>query len=359
MIEVSSLSPASLRSTTALHEADTARLRPREQPGHDTTSAFPHLRADLDRVRGLLTAIDVPGRDGMADLLHSRPDATRRWIRPRLTLLAYYAVAGVQRPASNEAVRAAAGCELMHVASLCHDDILDDAPLRRGKPSVNARWGPQLALLAGDFLITTAWALFAEIGARPALAAAQAGQEMTRGVILEAADRYALPRTESTYFDVIRGKTAALTELAARLGAMQAQGDHSVENAVAEFGLQLGTAYQLYDDVIDLLATKDELGKPINKDIPNGIYTLPVLRALPSTPELLHLLHRDMSARHAERARQLVVASGAVEEVRGLAQQMIDGGLSKLEDQAAIDPAAAAGLAWHARSLVRPAPAAT
>ncbi len=285
---------------------------------------FPHLDADLDRVRDVLGPARLPSRNTPTGLTDEAPDASRRMVRPTLTLLSYYLLTDPAVPAQDRAVRAAAGVELLHLGSLYHDDVIDHAYQRRGRPSANAVWGSHLAVLGGDSVTFSGARLLAELGQREVLAGMTVGEQMCEGMMIEAADLYAASRTEQSYLDGIDGKTAALLSLACRVGAMQAGRDEADEEALADFGRQFGMAYQLFDDILDLTSTAAEMGKPVNSDLPEGIYTLPAIRAAARDRDLARLLRKTMTGEEAERARELVIASGAVEEARGLADTFMD-----------------------------------
>lgn len=315
--------------------------------------AFPALESDLDRVREIVGMADVPSRSELTPLTR-QPAGHRHLIRPTLALLSYYVLAGTERAADVRAVKAAAAVELLHMASLYHDDVIDDARRRRGRPSVNIVWGARLAVLAGDLLFTSASRILSELGRREPMMVAETAQRICSGMIAETADRFLLSRTEAAYLEVTGAKTAELLSLACRLGAMQAGRDPEAEEDLAGFGWHLGMAYQVRDDILDLTATTGELGKPANSDIVEGVYTLPVIRALGREPSLARLLRRGLTAADAERARQLVLSCGAVEEARQVADTHVETALRRLDllqFRGLGDPRSREGLAGYVRSI--------
>lgn len=314
-------------------------------------TVFPALESDLGRVREILGLAGVPDRPDLASLTRQPPGGHGRLIRPTLALLSYYALAGPERAAGVRAVRAAAAVELLHMASLYHDDVIDEARQRRGRPSVNSVWGARMAVLAGDLLVVSASRILAELGEREALTAAEAGERACGAVIAETADRFLLSRTEEAYMEVTGAKTAELLSLACRLGAMQAGRGPEGEEALARFGWHLGLAYQVRDDILDLTATAGNLGKPANSDIVEGIYTLPVIRALAREPALARLLRRGLTASDAEAARRLVLSCGAVDEARQVVDAHMDAALRHLGSLG--DPRSREALADYARSVMR------
>ena len=314
-------------------------------------TVFPFLDADLGRVRDLLGPVRVPGRPELAALTGDQPGTSRRLVRPTLTLLSYYVLADPTEPASDRAVRAAAAVELVHLGSLYHDDVIDHAFERRGGASVNAVWGAQLAVLAGDFVITTGLRMMAELGQREALSGTSTCELMCTSTVAEAADRYVASRSEQSYMDAIDGKTAGLLSLACRLGAMQAARGQEQQEAPARFGRQLGLAYQLRDDILDLTSSAEEMGKPVNADLPQGIYTLPVIRAAARDADLRRLLREGMTQEDATRARELVIATGAVDEAQAVADGLVEQAAGQLA-ALACPPHLRQGITAYARAVL-------
>ncbi|MBP2705963.1 polyprenyl synthetase family protein [Microbispora sp. RL4-1S] len=319
----------------------------------NVSHAFPALESDLERVRELVVPADSPRRSDVTAptvLIGQPAGARRRLIRPTLTLLSYYVFAGPERATDVRAVKAAAAVELLHMASLYHDDVIDDARQRRGRPSANSVWGARMAVLAGDLLFVNGSRIVAELGRREALVVTEAIQHTCAGAIAETADRFRLSRTEEAYLEVTGAKTAELLSLACRLGAMQAGQGPEAEEAIARFGWHLGLAYQVRDDVLDLTATTAELGKPANSDIMEGVYTLPVIRALAREPALARLLRHGVTAADAEAARRLVLSCGAVDEAREVAATHLREAIRRLDGLG--DPRSREGLAGYARSVL-------
>ncbi|MFI5538307.1 polyprenyl synthetase family protein [Nocardia sp. NPDC051900] len=314
-------------------------------------AVFPHLEADLDRVRDVLGLVQLPGRPELAVLTDEGPDSSRRLVRPTLTLLSYYLLTDPAVPADDRVVRAAAAVELLHLGSLYHDDVIDHAYERRGHPSANAVWGSHLVVLGGDSAIFASGRMLAELGQREALAGMSTGDRMCAGMVIEATDQHVASRSEQSYLDAIDGKTAALLSLACRVGAMQAGRPEDEEEALAEFGRHFGLAYQLRDDILDLTSTAEEMGKPVNADLPEGIYTLPVIRAAARDQGLARLLGRAMTGEEATRVRKIVIASGAVDEAQAVAEEFMDRAVGQLAAVAA-DPRAREMMAAYARSAL-------
>ena len=273
---------------------------------------LPPLPADLARVEeGLREAVRSDDQFLGEVAVHLVKAGGKR-IRPALTLCAAYATAGTEQPASDEAVRGAVAVELVHLGSLYHDDVIDEAETRRGVPAVNARWSNIVAILAGDFLLARASELAASLGADVAGLLAGTIGELCRGQVLELQYLFDVDRTEDRYLAAIRGKTAALFATACRIGGMVNEIDGPTLDALTEFGRHLGLCFQIVDDVLDVTASDDTLGKQAGKDLLEGVYTLPVIYALAGSDALRELIGRPLDPDALRRAREIVTSDGAV-----------------------------------------------
>ena len=258
--------------------------------------------------------------------------------------------------ASDDVVLGGVAVELVHLGSLYHDDVIDEAVTRRTVESVNARWGNLTAILAGDFLLAKASEIAASLGTEVAgLLAATIGR-LCEGEVGELRAAYDLSRTEASYLASIRGKTASLFATACRIGAIVGGLDRPAIDALTAFGDGYGMAFQIVDDVLDLTATAEQLGKPAGHDLVEGVYTLPVLRALAADDaaavELKGLLGKPLEDDELTAALALVRAGNAVPAAVAEAQAFIDGAIAAL---APLGPSPAADwLAGAARSLVAP-----
>ncbi|MGN6189902.1 MAG: polyprenyl synthetase family protein, partial [Conexibacter sp.] len=189
---------------------------------------------------------------------------------------------------------AATAVELLHLASLYHDDVLDSAPTRRDSPSVNALWGNHAAVLGGDLLLAHAFRVAAELGAPELRRFAHTLAALCSGQITESSAQFDTARDAAHYDDSIRGKTAALLATSCWLGASTAGASPAAAEALACFGMELGVAFQIVDDVLDLYGHGLQIGKPAGSDLREGIFTLPVLIALQRDPRLVELLVEDI-----------------------------------------------------------------
>ncbi len=221
-------------------------------------------------------------------------------------------------PVPDDVIKGAVSVELVHLGSLYHDDVMDEATTRRTVESVNAKWGNLQAILAGDFLLARASELAASLGTEVAgLLAATIGR-LCEGQILELQHTYNRERTEEVYLASIAGKTASLYATACRIGAIVAGLPRPHIDALTDFGLAYGMAFQIVDDVLDIVATDEQLGKPAGHDLVEGVYTLPVILALAAeapdadTDRLRALLGSPLTDDQMHEARAIVRASGSI-----------------------------------------------
>ncbi|WP_416224760.1 polyprenyl synthetase family protein [Nocardioides sp. dk4132] len=245
-------------------------------------------------------------------------DAGGKRFRPFLVLLA--AETG-PRPADDAVVTAACVVEITHVGSLYHDDVMDEAALRRGADSANARWDNLVAILTGDFLFAKSSELTATLGSEAVRIQAETFTRLVEGQILETVAPGPDEDPLEHYLEVVAGKTGSLIATSARYGARFGGAPREVEEALAEYGEIVGSAFQLSDDILDIASETAESGKTPGTDLREGVPTLPVLMAKASTDpadaRLLELLDADLSddALHAE-ALELLRRHPAMEQAR-------------------------------------------
>ncbi|MEV0988487.1 polyprenyl synthetase family protein [Streptomyces sp. NPDC049949] len=222
-------------------------------------------------------------------------------------------------------VPAAVVVELTHLATLYHDDIMDEADERRGVASANARWGNSVAVLTGDFLFARASHILADLGPEAVRIQAEAFERLVTGQILETAGPRDGRDPVAHYLDVMAGKTGSLIAVSGRFGALMSGADESVVDILTQYGERLGIAFQLADDVLDIASDSHESGKTPGTDLREGIPTLPVLRLRemaaqggdPDDLELVRLLDGDLTddALHAQVLARLRVHP-ALEQAR-------------------------------------------
>ncbi|HZU72330.1 MAG TPA: polyprenyl synthetase family protein [Acidimicrobiales bacterium] len=258
-------------------------------------------------------------------------DAGGKRLRPALALASASVGRAPEGPASTEVLLGGVAVELVHVGSLCHDDVIDEAVTRRGVETVNARWGNLVAILAGDFLLARASEIAAGLGTEVAGLLAATIARLCQGQTVEIQAVFDVDRSESSYLSAISGKTASLMAAACRIGGLTAGHGRDELEALTAFGTAFGMAFQICDDVLDLVGTDESLGKPAGLDLTAGVYTLPVIRALAdpdSGPELRPILGCPLAPPERDKARQIVRSSpgvaAAVETARTYADQAVE-----------------------------------
>lgn len=198
-------------------------------------------------------------------------------LRPRLVFLSYLAVGGRE---ASRVVPLAAAVELLHTASLIHDDIIDDSEMRRGQTTLNSQWGNNLALLTGDFVLVKLIELMATFEPRAIRVLADSCVSLVEGETKQMSATWDIGMTEETYMEIVAKKTGALFAAGAELGAIFGGGTAGQVTALRDYGLKLGLAFQIRDDTLDLVGKMDELGKPVGSDLSQGKITLATIFAL-------------------------------------------------------------------------------
>jgi octaprenyl-diphosphate synthase len=178
----------------------------------------------------------------------------------------------------------AAAVEMIHTATLVHDDVLDEAELRRYSPTVNAGWDNKVSILLGDMLFTHAFHLTSTVDGRACNVIGEATNRVCAGELRQVTERGNLTLAEADYFAIIEGKTAALTECCGRLGALYAGSSEEVAGKLASFGRNLGLAFQIADDLLDLVGNEETAGKTLGTDLAQQKLTLPVIHCLHKLP---------------------------------------------------------------------------
>jgi heptaprenyl diphosphate synthase len=219
----------------------------------------------------------------------------------------------------DEPVEAGVAVELVHLGSLYHDDVIDEADTRRGKVSVNENWTNTIAILAGDFLLARASEVAAPLGTEAVALIARTYATLCEGQVLELQLANDLDHGPDEYYRVIGGKTASLIRTSARLGAMTGGADSETIEAISDWAWEMGLVFQLADDVLDFVASEEWLGKPAGSDIGEGTFTLPLLYAAdgPDGREIRGLLEGGLPYSRADITRviELVVRGGYIDRV--------------------------------------------
>jgi octaprenyl-diphosphate synthase len=256
-------------------------------------------------------------------------------VRPALLLLSDYAVGG-QASAEN-VIRMATVMEMLHTATLVHDDIIDNAATRRNRMSVNARFGNQSAVLMGDWLYMSAFETSLQERSLEILdILTRLTRKMTEGELIQLTVLGRADISESDYFDILQRKTAFLFSACCEIGAILGGADQTAQAALRDYGMNLGIAFQLADDVLDFVADEDVLGKAAGADLLEGKLTLPLILLVVREPHVKDLLNQVMQdGDYSNVAREELLgrleSAGTIEETRRRAYQYAERARKNLE----------------------------
>ena len=231
----------------------------------------------------------------------------------------------------------AAIVEFIHTATLLHDDVVDASELRRGEATANHLWGNEASVLVGDFLYSRAFQMMVDIGSMKVMdILADATNTIAEGEVLQLLNCHDPDTTEERYLEVIHNKTAKLFESAARLGAVISEGSDAQETAMAAYGMHLGCAFQLIDDVLDYTADSGELGKNVGDDLAEGKPTLPLIHAMrEGTPAQRDLIRGAIEKGGLEQIDEILAAiesTGAIDYTARCARAEADQAIAAVRD---------------------------
>lgn len=229
----------------------------------------------------------------------------------------------------------ATAIEMLHLATLVHDDIIDDAKLRRGQPSIQAKYGPAYAVYMGDYLLSQCFLMLTHLNLSKdhAVQLARVVSHICVGDMKQHQKRYDLTITPYQYIKIVTGKTAALIATALSSGAFFAKAKEEHIKLLAKIGLKIGMTFQIVDDLLDFVGDSDVIGKELRADIARGYYSMPVILALQTEvgDQLRGLLSRDMTDQALEEAFRLIRHSGALDSTRSLAIRYNDKAINLIE----------------------------
>ncbi len=246
-----------------------------DQPIFQDLVPIPRVWERMDAVETRLREVSVADTPFLTEIAQHGLAAGGKRYRPLVAQVA----AELGSNAGSEPVEAGVAVELVHLGSLYHDDVIDEADARRGQTSVNTNWSNTVAILAGDFLLARASEVAAPLGEEAVALIARTYAQLCEGQISELVRTHDLSHGSEGYYSVIGGKTASLIRTSARLGAMTGGADDDAVEAISEWAWEMGMVFQITDDVLDLTADEAFLGKPAGSDIREGVFTLPVLLA--------------------------------------------------------------------------------
>jgi octaprenyl-diphosphate synthase len=289
-------------------------------------AAFPFelVKPELERIEAIIQRQAAEFDPGVQGYIAYVCNSSGKRIRPALTILAGGATGGV----TDEHRTLSVILELIHIASLVHDDIMDGATLRREMPTAAAKWGGALSVLLGDSIFAYALELATSFeNATVCRRIAKASRDVCSGEILQTQRRFDFNLTMEEYFRVIEMKTAALFGAATELGAVLNKQSDAITSAMLSYGLKLGTAYQIYDDCIDLVGDEKAIGKTLGTDLAKGKLTLPILYLLKDATEQqrtkLHRMVLKGEPMDTSILAGIADYEGAIERAVNTAKQMV------------------------------------
>jgi len=310
----------------------TARLANRIS---DPASFLQPIEAELHLIEKIICESLTSSVKTVADISEHILDAGGKRLRPSLVALSASACPGDY--AMEKMVNIAAAAEIVHMATLIHDDVVDSAELRRGKPTANSHWGNQISVLTGDYMVAKAFSILSMHGNMKIMQVlSEATVAMTEGEIRQIETRGDIHAQMGSYLTVIHGKTAAFISVCCRVGAILNDCDSETEKAISQYGLNLGMAFQITDDVLDLIGEPAVTGKPVGGDIREGKITIPLILALERsnasdrTALETILSSSEVSSTDIAFARKIAEETGALEGARNSASEFLDQAIKEL-----------------------------
>ncbi len=299
---------------------------------HPMWKNYPSLQPELQQtIRLMEDSIHLknkPVQEAILAMIH----AGGKLLRPAYQLL--FSQFGPEQD-RKKAVSIAAAIEMLHTATLIHDDIVDDADLRRNKATIRARFGNNTAVYAGDYLFVSCFKLMADYASsmKSLQLNSRSMEKILTGELGQMTDHYNLAITVAEYLENISGKTAELFALSCSIGAFESGTSKSFAKKAAEIGEAIGLAFQIMDDILDYTQTSTEIGKPVLEDVRQGVYSLPLIYALQTQKDQLEpLLNKqsEMTEADTRQVLQIVQASEGVKKAKQMAQTYTEQALKKI-----------------------------
>lgn len=296
--------------------------------------AFKIIEKELKQVVSLISKelTPCPYKSDIDELLKYVTAQSGKMLRPALVLLSGKCCGKI----TDEHMQVAAIFEIIHNATLVHDDVVDQSQMRRGKESINHIYGNESAVLLGDFLLSKVFKMCAELRPEIAKEIASAAAITCQGELNQNLQKHNWQISESEYIEIISDKTAAIFKSCCKLGAFLAGADEQTVQNLADFGLNIGIAFQIADDLLDISGDKNRTGKNIGNDFETAKPTLPLIHFLSSADnkqkaELLTLLESDTStASFSAGIKQKLINSGSLDYSKQYAEQLINEAINNL-----------------------------
>ena len=308
----------------------------------DARRVYATIATDMERYERTFVSAVGADQPFLSDLITHVSRYKGKQLRPALVFLSARACGS---PVTEDHLRVAVAIELIHTATLVHDDVIDEADKRRGLPSINSAYDNETSVLLGDWLFATAYGVAASLDTLDAARhLARTTRELCQGEVRQVSQRGALDLEEGEYLRIVSEKTAALYAASAELGARYAGADDSTTVQLGRFGRLLGTAFQIADDVLDLVGDEEEVGKSLGTDVEKGKLTLPVIQLLkvasPVDAVRARALLEEGSRDARDRLRSLLATYQTIQYAEEAARNFTDeakGCLASLPDTQARD----------------------
>lgn len=254
-----------------------------------------------------------------------------KMLRPAFFLL--FSDFGKKRRTTDELIPLAASLEILHVATLIHDDVIDDSPMRRSRPTIHTKYGRRNAIYAGDYLFTLYFELISKHleDNTDILRNALSMKKILIGELDQMLINFNVKSTKDMYLKEISGKTAELFSLSAMMGAIVSNGDQDLVERCKEIGHDIGMAFQIIDDILDF-SSSNQTGKPVHEDLKNGVYSLPYILGLEAgNQQLIDILSKDeLSAEDDLAATNIVIDDGYLNQAKDIAREFTQHALTEI-----------------------------
>lgn len=256
-----------------------------------------------------------------------------KMLRPAFFLL--FSEFGEEKKTTQELIPLAASLEILHVATLIHDDVIDDSPLRRSKPTLHTKYGSRNAIYAGDYLFTLYFELISKNleSNTDILRNALSMKKILIGELDQMLINFNVESTTEMYFKEISGKTAELFSLSATMGAVVSGGSQELIERCKKIGHNIGMAFQIIDDILDF-GNSSQIGKPVHEDLKNGVYSLPYILGLEAgNKELIEILSKNaLNSEDDSRATNIIVDEGYLNKAKDIAKKYTDQAVSEIDE---------------------------